>query len=89
MTPRQGLEALDRLVREDVTSALAGMVDWPVFSESHEERPPLLEHLLASSADGADEAEASTADLLSELRGPRRRTGSKSWCRSCSGSSKR
>ena len=69
LTPRQGLEALDRLVREDVTSSMVAVVDWPVFSESHEERPPFLEHLLASSADGADEAEGSAADLLSELRG--------------------
>ena len=33
MTPAQGIQALDRLVRQDVTSGMVAVVDWPVLAE--------------------------------------------------------
>ena len=64
---QQGIEALERLVRQDATAGLVASVDWQVFSENMEERSPLLEHLLAATEDGDAGAQAQ-ADLLSELR---------------------
>ncbi|MXV96381.1 MAG: SDR family NAD(P)-dependent oxidoreductase, partial [Gemmatimonadetes bacterium] len=67
-TPEQGLKAFDRLVREDVTHSVVMAMDWSVFEEAVEERPPLVEDLL--SAAGEDEADSAGApkDLLSRLR---------------------
>ncbi len=63
---QQGLQALERLVRQDATTGLVASVDWQVFSENMEERSPLLEHLLAATED--DAGGQAQADLLSELR---------------------
>ena len=67
-TPEQGLKAFDRLVREDVTHSVVMAMDWSVFEEAVEERPPLVEDLL--SAAGEDEVDSAGApkDLLSRLR---------------------
>ena len=67
-TPEQGLKAFDRLVREDVTHSVVMSMDWSVFEEAVDERPPLVEDLLSA----ADEAEADGAsasrDVLSQIR---------------------
>ena len=49
MTPRQGLLVFERLVREDVESAVVMAADWPVYAEALAAPSPLLEELLASS----------------------------------------
>ncbi len=64
---QQGLEALERVMRQDATTGLVASVDWQVFSENMEERSPLLEHLLAATEEG-DAGGQAQADLLSELR---------------------
>ena len=64
---QQGLQALERLVRQDATMGLVASLDWQVFSENIEQRSPLLEHLLAAT-DGGDEESDAQADLLTGLR---------------------
>ncbi len=66
-TPQQGIRALDRLVRQDATTSVVMSMDWSVFEEAVEDRPPLLEDLLSSASDGGDDS-ASSEDLLSQLR---------------------
>ena len=68
ITPQQGMRAFDRLVREDPATSVVAAVDWPVFAEAVESRPPLLDELLrGSEEDGADAADAAD-DVLSRLR---------------------
>ena len=67
-SPQQGMRAFDRLVREDVTAAVVAAVDWPVYGEAIESRPPLLEDLLATDADDGAEAAALADDLVATLR---------------------
>jgi acyl transferase domain-containing protein/SAM-dependent methyltransferase len=62
-TPHQGLRALDRLVLDDPATAAVMAMDWPVFAEAIESRPPLLEELLAAAV----VAEADTADEADDL----------------------
>ena len=67
-TPQQGLRALDRLVRQDATTAVVMSMDWSVFEEAVEERPPLLEDLLSTDSDDIAKNAASPDDLLTSLR---------------------
>ncbi|MDE2845936.1 MAG: SDR family NAD(P)-dependent oxidoreductase, partial [Gemmatimonadota bacterium] len=68
-TPQQGLRALDRLVRQDGTHSVVMAMDWAVFEEAAESRPPLLEDLLAAAQEAAEEApESSSDDVLTRLR---------------------
>ena len=68
-TPQQGIRALERLVRQDSTNSVVMSMDWSVFEEAVEDRPPLLEDLLSSdSADAAGTAEP-PEDIVSRLRG--------------------
>ena len=68
ITPQQGLRALERLVRQDVTASMVADMDWQVFAESQEQHPPLLKDLLSVAADGAEDPPASPDDLLTSLR---------------------
>ena len=66
-TPQQGIRAFERLVRQDVTNSVVMAMDWSVFEEAVEERPPLLDELLSTdSEDGAD-ASAAPKDVLLQL----------------------
>ena len=67
-TPQQGLRALDRLVRQDAATAVVMAMDWPVFAEAVESRPPLLEELLATPADVEADATNEAEDLPTRLR---------------------
>ena len=67
-TPQQGIRALDRLVRQDATTAVVMSMDWSVFEEAVEERPPLLEDLLSTGSDDKAKSAASPDDLLTSLR---------------------
>ena len=67
-TPQQGIRAFDRLVRQDATSAVVMAMDWAVFEEAVEERPPLLDDLLAATAETEAEAAASSQDVMTRLR---------------------
>ena len=66
-TPQQGIRALDRLVRQDVTASVVMAMDWSVFEEAVEDRPPFLEDLLSPVAEDGDDAAVSSDDLLSQL----------------------
>ena len=68
ITQQQGLQAFDRLVRQDLTSSSVIAVDWPVFAAGHDGCPPLLEELVPATTDATADAEASADDLLSRLR---------------------
>ena len=67
-TPQQGLRALDRLVRQDPANAVVMAMDWPVFAEAVESRPPLLEELLATAVEPDGDAAAEADDLPARLR---------------------
>ena len=67
ITPEQGLKAFDEILRQNMTAGMVASVDWQVFSEGHEQRPSLLEDLLAVTGDDAAEATASPGDALSGL----------------------
>ena len=64
-TPEQGFKALERLLYQDSTSAAVAAVDWPVFGDSLDGRPSLLEDLLASDTD--DDDASPSEDLLVQL----------------------
>lgn len=66
-TPQQGIRALDRLVRQDVTASVVMAMDWAVFEEAVEERPPLLDELLSSESDESEDTMTSTDDWLTML----------------------
>ena len=68
-TPQQGIRALERLVRQDATTSVVMSMDWSVFEEAVEERPPLLEDMMSSAVDDESEDSASSEDLLTRLRG--------------------
>ncbi len=66
-TPQQGIRALDRLVRQDVTTSVVMAMDWSVFEEAVEDRPAFLEDLLSPVAEDSIDAGVSTEDLLVRL----------------------
>lgn len=67
-TPEQGLKAFDRLVREDVTHSVVMSMDWSVFEEAVEERPPLVEDLLSAASEAEADSAGAPRDLLSRVR---------------------
>ncbi|MCY3875651.1 MAG: SDR family NAD(P)-dependent oxidoreductase [Rhodobacteraceae bacterium] len=66
-TPQQGIRALDRLVRQDVTTSVVMAMDWSVFEDAVEDRPAFLEDLLSPVAEDSTDAGVSTEDLLVRL----------------------
>ena len=69
ISPLQGRDAFDELVRRDLTSCMVAAVDWPAFTENFERAPNFLENLLpgAMDSDEDSDAESGAIDLLSEL----------------------
>ena len=67
-TPEQGLKAFDRLVREDVTHSVVMAMDWSVFEEAVEERPPLVEDLLSADSEAEADSTSAPKDVLSRVR---------------------
>ncbi len=68
-TPQQGLRAFDQLVRQDVTNSVVMSMDWSVFEEAVEDRPPFLDDLLSATTDDETGTAASSEDLMSRLQG--------------------
>ena len=66
-TPQQGIRALNRLVRQDVTNSVVMAMDWSVFEEAVEERPAFLDELLSSEDDETTDGAISTEDVLTQL----------------------
>ena len=69
ITPQQGLNALESIVRQDLTTGMVASVDWQTIAENSDEASPFLEDLIATSADDAVEEEESPDDLLTQLQG--------------------
>ena len=67
-TPEQGIKALDRLVRQDATTSVVMSMDWSVFEEAVQDRPPLLEDMLSSAEDDMPDDSSADGDVLSRLR---------------------
>ena len=70
ITPRQGIEAFDWLVRQDLTASTVTAVEWSVIAQELETRPPFFEDLLAAprAEDHETEDAAPSTGLLSRLR---------------------
>ena len=68
-TPQQGMRAFDRLVRQDTTTSVVMSMDWSVFEEAVDERPPLLEDLLSANTGTTAAAASASDDLMTRLRG--------------------
>ena len=67
-TPEQGIKALERIVRQDVTTSVVMSMDWSVFEEAVQDRPLFLEDMLSSDDDDTVDDSASSEDVLSRLR---------------------
>ena len=67
-TPEQGIKALEKLVRQDSTTSVVMSMDWSVFEEAVQDRPPLLEDMLSSADDDISDDSAAAEDVLSRLR---------------------
>ena len=67
-TPEQGIKALEKLVREDATTSVVMSMDWSVFEEAVQDRPPFLEDMLSSTIDDEAGDSASSEDVLTRLR---------------------
>nr|AAY00026.1 SA1_PKSB [uncultured bacterial symbiont of Discodermia dissoluta] len=65
--PRQGVQALERLVRGDVTTSMVTLVDWPVFAGRLEDSLPILEELLPVSSRGASRSSGSAEAWMARL----------------------
>ena len=69
ISPQQGLQAFDELMRQDRTFSVVTAVDWPVRADSFVQRPTFLEELLLEEeAAGAEADGDGPADLLTQLR---------------------
>ncbi len=66
--PEHGLRAFDQLVRQDLTTSMVAVVDWPVFAENFEEKNPFLEELVTEESETDESVAEVDADLLSQLR---------------------
>ena len=66
--PKQGLRAFERLVREDIGTAVVAAVDWDVYEDAVEDRPPFLQDLMIADADSESGDSAQTDDILTLLR---------------------
>ena len=67
-TPKQGIDALERLVRQDTATSVVMSMDWSVFEEAVQGRPPLLEEMLSSTETAEADDSATPQDLLTQLR---------------------
>ncbi len=70
ISPNQGLDAFDQVVRRDLTSCMVAAVDWPVFTEKFEDVPKFLEDLIPSGSESEEDGGKSSGpvDLMSEFR---------------------
>ena len=66
--PKQGLRAFERLVREDIGTAVVAAVDWDVYEDAVEDRPAFLQDLMTADADSESGDSAQTDDILTLLR---------------------
>ena len=70
ISPEQGLDAFDELVRGDLTSSMVGAVDWPVFIENYEGAAGFFEDLLPGGLESGEDGGTASGptDVLAALR---------------------
>ena len=68
ISPQQGLRALDRLVRADVSTGLAAVVDWPRHAARHSAPPQLLAEMLPADEGVIPRPPPPRRDLAGRLR---------------------
>ncbi len=70
ITPEQGIEALDRLVRQDATAPMVTATDWSIVAEEFGTPPPFFDELLATRKVRHRQAEepAASSGLMAQLR---------------------
>ena len=70
ITPEQGIEALDRLVRQDVTAPMVTATDWSIVAEEFGTPPPFFDELLATRKVRHRQTEepAASSGLMAQLR---------------------
>ncbi|MDE2921644.1 MAG: SDR family NAD(P)-dependent oxidoreductase [Acidobacteriota bacterium] len=70
ITPEQGIEALDRLVRQDVTAPMVTATDWSIVAEEFGTPPPFFDELLATRKvrRRPTEEPAASSGLMAQLR---------------------
>ena len=70
ITPEQGIEALDRLVRQDATAPMVTATDWSIVAEEFGTPPPFFDELLATRKVRRRQAEepAASSGLMAQLR---------------------
>ena len=70
ITPEQGIEALDRLVRQDVTAPMVTATDWSIVAEEFGTPPPFFDELLATRQVRRRQTEepAASSGLMAQLR---------------------
>ena len=71
MSPEQGFQALERLVRQDVTAPMVAEIDWQRYAEGQVATPPFLDEVLSVSDPSGAETPESHDDLLSQLQASR------------------
>ena len=68
LSPQQGLQAFEELVRHDPTFGMVASVDWPALASNFEDPPPFITDLLPRQDEGRTSEAADAADLLLQLR---------------------
>jgi len=70
ITPEQGIEALDRLVRQDVTTPMVTATDWSIVAEEFGTPPPFFDELMATRKVRRRQTEepAASSGLMAQLR---------------------
>ena len=71
MTPQQGLQAFEKMVRQDVTSVTVASIDWQRLAERQGDAAPFLDEVLTMSGSENAEAVDSSDDLLAQLQASR------------------
>ncbi len=67
-TPQQGIEVLNKLVRNGVTHSAVMAMDWEVFQKAIQDRPAFLEDLLEDTSEAESEETILLEDPVSLLR---------------------
>lgn len=69
ITPEQGFEAFDWLMRQDLAASVVTAVDWPVFGDTFAGTPSLLNELFADRQAVAQDDLDLAVDLIARFRG--------------------
>ncbi len=71
MTPQQGLQAFEKMVRQDGAGSMVAAIDWRRLAETRVDAAPFLDEVLSIADGDSAEAPESQEDLLTQLRASR------------------